>query len=106
MKNKFGAILLSVAIAFGLWLYVITYVSPNSEETYYNIPVVLEGESVLNERGLMCTSTSSSTVSLQLAGVPKDMIESTLRVSFSQQSTEEDVGRFLEGFRAFFKRER
>ena len=26
MKNKFGAILLSVAIAFGLWLYVITYV--------------------------------------------------------------------------------
>ena len=45
-------------------------------------------------------------MSLQLAGVPKDMIESTLRVSFSQQSTEEDVGRFLEGFRAFFKRER
>ena len=31
-ENKFGAILLSVAIAFGLWLYV-TYVSPNSEET-------------------------------------------------------------------------
>ena len=75
MKNKFGAILLSVAIAFGLWLYVITYVSPNSEETYYNIPVVLEGESVLNERGLMCTSTSSSTVSLQLAGARSDLIK-------------------------------
>ena len=41
MKNRFGSILLSIVIAFGLWLYVITYVSPNSEETYYNIPVVL-----------------------------------------------------------------
>ena len=75
MKNRLGSILLSIAIAFGLWLYVITYVSPNSEETYYNIPVVLEGESVLNERGLMCTSTSSSTVSLQLAGARSDLIK-------------------------------
>ena len=75
MKNRFAAIVLSVVIAFGLWLYVITYVSPNSEETYYNIPVVLEGESVLNERGLMCTSTSSSTVSLQLAGARSDLIK-------------------------------
>lgn len=75
MKNRLGSILLSIVIAFGLWLYVITYVSPNSEETYYNIPVVLEGESVLNERGLMCTSTSSSTVSLQLAGARSDLIK-------------------------------
>ena len=75
MKNRFASVLLSVAIAFGLWLYVITYVSPNSEETYYNIPVVLEGESVLNERGLMCTSTSSSTVSLQLSGARSDLIK-------------------------------
>lgn len=75
MKNRFGSILLSIVIAFGLWLYVITYVSPNSEETYYSIPVVLEGESVLNERGLMCTSTSSSTVSLQLAGARSDLIK-------------------------------
>ena len=27
MKNRFGSILLSIVIAFGLWLYVITYVS-------------------------------------------------------------------------------
>lgn len=73
MKNKFVSILLSVAIAFGLWLYVITYISPESEETYYNIPVVLEGESVLNENGLMCTSASSSTISLQLYGNRSDL---------------------------------
>ncbi len=45
-------------------------------------------------------------MSLQLVGVAKGMIESTLRLSFSQQSTEEDVDRFLEGFRAFFQKER
>ena len=31
MKNRLGSILLSIVIAFGLWLYVITYVIPNSE---------------------------------------------------------------------------
>ena len=75
MKSKIGSILLSLAIAFGLWLYVITYVSPNSEETYYNIPAVLVGESVLNERGLMCTSASSTTVSLQLSGTRSDLVK-------------------------------
>ena len=74
MKNKVSSALLAVAIAFGLWLYVITAVSPNSKETYYNIPVVLEGESVLNnDRGLMLTSASSSTVSLELAGTRRDL---------------------------------
>ena len=74
MKNKITSVLLAVAIAFGLWLYVITTVSPNSTETYYNIPVVLEGESVLNnDRGLMLTSASSSTISLELAGTRRDL---------------------------------
>lgn len=67
-KSKLYSLLLSVVIAFGLWLYVITSVSPDSTETYYNIPVALTGESVLNENGLMITSTSTSTVSLELAG--------------------------------------
>lgn len=73
MKNKFGSILLSVAIAFGLWLYVITAVSPGSKEPYYNIPVVLEGESVLAERGLMITNASSNSVSVVLSGNRTDL---------------------------------
>ena len=56
MRNKILSGLLSVAMAFSLWLYVITYVSSGSEETYYNIPVVFEGEAVLNERGMMLSS--------------------------------------------------
>ena len=72
-NNKLTSILLSVIVAFGLWMYVINYVSPESEETYYNIPVVLEGESVLNERGLMITGASASTVSLHLSGNRTDL---------------------------------
>ena len=44
MKNKILAALLSVAVAFGLWLYVITVVNPESEKTYYEIPVVLQNK--------------------------------------------------------------
>ena len=56
MKRKIWSALLAFVIAFGLWLYVITYVSPGSEETYYNIPVIFEGETALSERNLMITS--------------------------------------------------
>ncbi len=73
MKNKFTSILLSVAIAFGLWVYVITSVSPGSEETYYNIPVVLEADAVLAERNLMITETSSIDVALTLSGNRSDL---------------------------------
>lgn len=66
MKNKFLTILLSAAIAFGLWIYVITVEQPESETTYYNIPVVLQNESILAERGLMITS-ERPTVTLHLS---------------------------------------
>lgn len=67
MKSKFLTILLSVAIAFGLWLYVITVEQPESQKTYYDIPVVLQNESILAERGLMIIS-ERPTVTLQLSG--------------------------------------
>ena len=73
MKRKIGYMLLSLAIAFGLWLYVITTVSPGSSDTYYNIPIVWEGESVLNENGLMVTAVSSNTVNLRLSGNRSDL---------------------------------
>ena len=40
MKNKLSTLILSLLIAFGMWIYVITSVSPGSEETFHNIPVV------------------------------------------------------------------
>lgn len=56
MKNKVLAILMSFFVAFGLWMYVITVVSPESEKTYYDIPVVLQNKDILAERGLMIVS--------------------------------------------------
>jgi len=73
MKNKILSGLLSVVIAFGLWMYVITYISPGSEDTYYNIPVVFEGEAVLNDRGLMLSSLEKQTVTLVLSGSRADL---------------------------------
>ena len=73
MKNKFLMALLSFAIAFGLWLYVINYVSLDSEESFYNIPVNFTGESMLQERDLMITDGRGATVSLRLSGKRSDL---------------------------------
>ncbi|MBQ2928556.1 MAG: hypothetical protein IJD98_08310 [Oscillospiraceae bacterium] len=72
-KNKFYSILLSVAVAFGLWLYVITNVSEQTDWTFYDIPVFREGEAVLSERNLMVTDISANTVSLHLYGSRDDL---------------------------------
>lgn len=73
MKSKFASIVLSVAIAFGLWLYVVTNVSQEAEYTIYNIPLVMEGETLLNEKNLMITSISADDVDLTLSGTRSDL---------------------------------
>lgn len=73
MKDKLVSIGISLLIAFGLWMYVITEVSPNSEWTYYDIPVRMEGETVLRERNLIITAMSSTDVDLTLSGNRSDL---------------------------------
>lgn len=75
MKSKLSSILLAVAVAFGLWMYVITSVSPGSEETIYDIPVVLTGETALKERGLMVMGVSNTSVTMTLSGNRSDLIK-------------------------------
>lgn len=72
-KSKLYSLLLSLLIAFGLWEYVVTFVSPQDDNTFYNIPVTMEGESVLREQNLMITEKSSETVSLHLSGTRSDL---------------------------------
>ena len=72
MKSKILYIILSAVVSFALWLYVVSVVSPGSEETYYNIPVVLQNENILQERGLMITS-DLPTVNLDLSGNRTDL---------------------------------
>lgn len=65
MKNKLGSFLLALLFACGLWLFVVTVEQPESENTYYDIPVVYQNEDVLAERGLMIVS-ERPTVTLKL----------------------------------------
>lgn len=82
MKNKALAILLSAVVAFGLWLYVITVVSPESEKTYYDIPVVMQNKNILAERGMMLVSEDPN-VTLALKSsrtILSDLNESNINV--------------------------
>ena len=72
MKNKVIAIIVSFVLSFSLWLYVTNVVSPESEKTYYEIPVILENEYVLADRGLMITSDIPS-ITLRLKGNRTDL---------------------------------
>lgn len=73
MKKKILYALLSTVIAIGLWVYVVTVVSPESTETYRNIPVVIEGENLLRDRGLMIVTEKIPQVTLKLSGNRSDL---------------------------------
>ena len=73
MKNKLLTACLSVLIAVILWLYVVTVVSPNSDSHYNNVPITVQGEAVLQDRGLMIVSGELPDVSLHLEGNRTDL---------------------------------
>ena len=73
MKNKFVTALLSLAIAFGIWMYVVSVVAPESERTYMDVPVRVQGSNILESRGLMLLSEKDLTVDLELSGTRTDL---------------------------------
>ena len=73
MKSKVLYALMSLIISFGLWVYVITVVSPESEGVFYNVPVVLNNESILNDNGLMIVPGEAPMVTLKLKGNRSDL---------------------------------
>ncbi len=91
-KNKLYSMILSVVIAFGLWLYVISNVSQQADWTFYNIPVIREGEAVLSERNLMVTDISVNAVSLHLSGTRDDLN----RIDSSNTSVKIDLSSITE----------
>ncbi len=72
MKNNLVKLLLSVVIAMGLWLYVVTNVSQEFTQTFSS-SVTLENESVLLDRGLILVSGYDAKVSYVLKGNRADM---------------------------------
>ena len=73
MKNKIAALLLSLIVAFGLWVYVVTNVSPEHEQTFTGVPVVLENTNSLLDKDLMLLSGDNYTVSFTLRGSRSDL---------------------------------
>ena len=67
-KNKIVSVLVSLAFAFGLWLYVVTNVSVEGETTFHDIPVQFEGETALENRGYVVTAGMDASVNLRLRG--------------------------------------
>ena len=72
-ERRITSAVLSLVIAFGLWWYVVNNVSVEDDITFNNIPVVREGESVLNEKNLMITEISTESVSMNLIGSREDL---------------------------------
>lgn len=73
MKNKGLVALVSIVAAFLLWTYVVTVENPEYSAEFYNIPVVFEGESILEERGLMVVGGTEQTVTMKLKGNRSDL---------------------------------
>ena len=75
MKSKFGTLLLSVLIACGLWVYVVTNVSVTDTTSLHNVPVVFQNEGALTERNLMLTGGTSQTVTLNITGTRSEILK-------------------------------
>ena len=73
MENKGLRFLLSLVIALGIWLFVVSVVSPESEVEIRAIPVILDGESALADRNLIVVSDKNFTVDLKLFGSRVDL---------------------------------
>ena len=73
-RNKLGSFLLAMAISLGLWLYVVNYINTTHEQTLYNVPVGLEGKSILTaDRGLMLLSEDDYRVNITVSGSRQDV---------------------------------
>ena len=73
MTRKILTAALSLLAAIALWVYVITVVGPEHEETFQDIPVVFQGASALEEKGLMLLTEDTPTVTLVLSGNRSDL---------------------------------
>ena len=57
-------IVLSLLLAFIIWGYVVSEVNPTKEQSISNIPVIFQGEDVLEAKNLMVTAGMYQTVTL------------------------------------------
>lgn len=100
MKNKVVSALIAVTLAFGLWLYVITVISPDQIRPYYKVPVVLENMNALAEKQLMLVSDPNPVVTVELAGSRSDLnkINSANLTVVADLGSIHEAGEYLVGY--------
>ena len=75
-RNKILTILLSLVIAVGLWIYVVSTVTPDDSQWIYRIPVTFSNEDGLfSDRNLVLSSGRDATVNLRLYGKRRDLLK-------------------------------
>lgn len=74
-KSKIAAMLLALVASICLWVYAVTVVNPEDTSSIGGIPIVFEGTSDLEKRGLMVTGGENSRVSVKLKGTRADLKE-------------------------------
>lgn len=75
MKSKILTFFLCLLLAVCIWIYVITVVSPESQDTFQNIPIQMQNIALLEERGFVITDISNTNISLGLSGKRTDLIQ-------------------------------
>lgn len=75
-RKKYFTMFLSIAIAVGLWVFVIENENPTIKMTYSNIPVEYLNEDALEEDGLVVADTEeAATVKVTLQGKRADLLD-------------------------------
>lgn len=102
-KSKIPAMLLALVASICLWVYAVTVVNPEDTSTINGIPIVFEGSSDLEKRGLMVTGGENSRVSVKLKGTRADLKEldndtlvAVVNLSRIMEAGEHDVSWSLE----------
>lgn len=72
-NNKFFTAIIAAIIAFCGWIYVVTVITPDYETTVYNIPLGVEGEALLEDKGLILMTRELPKVTLRLYGNRSDL---------------------------------
>lgn len=76
--NKIFSIVLAVLIAFGMWFYVVTNITPEDSQWIRSIPVTFENEDGLfTDRNLTLTEGRNSTIDLKFYGNRQDLSKLT-----------------------------
>ena len=75
-RNKVLTILLSLIIAIGLWVYVVSTITPDDSQWVYRIPVTFTNEDGLfSDRNLVLASGRDATVNLRFNGKRRDLLK-------------------------------